>query len=232
MDHPRAVPPFRFFEYLASVLAYVIIRLLSFTYRITEVGTEHRRQAASMHSAGSYIFASWHEFVIVAVIVQSRYRLLSLASRNFGGKLSGYILRKFGYGVVYGSQRSGGKDAREALLDGIKQGESIAILPDASTGPRRVPKPGTVYLAKKSGAAILPFHVHCDRAWRLNTWDRLMLPKPFAKITCVYGAPLSVDGQSDDEAFATAQRTLQAGLSGEPLADDAVQSPTPLAEPA
>lgn len=217
-------PSSSFAEKLIFAAIYSIIYLLKLTYRWDFVDSHFREEAKKAHPKGSYIFASWHEFVIPAVLSETSHRHLALASRSFAGRLSGFVLDRFGYDVVYGSQKRGdrergGKEARENLLEGLALGRSVALLPDASTGPRRIPKPGAVYLAKKSGAAILPFHCQCDRFWRLNTWDKLLIPKPFAKITCIYSKPIIVASNENidlreegSELFESYQEKLQEAL--------------------
>jgi hypothetical protein len=46
---------------------------------------------------------------------------------------------------------------------------------------------------------IVPIHARADRAWRLDSWDRFLIPKPAARITVVYGRPFEVE--RDDGAL-------------------------------
>lgn len=208
-------------DFIIFRIAYLLVRLLGFTYRFKFVGADNRQKAANRHPKGSYIFASWHEYVLVAVLVERFYGQRALASRSFAGRLSGYILKKVGFEPVYGSQKRGnkdrgGKEAREQMLDGLAEGIPSALLPDASVGPRRVAKPGACYLAKKSGSAILPFYCYADRYWRLKSWDRMLIPKPFATITCVYRDPFSVPSDVEGKQFEEHTRRLTHLLTPDP----------------
>ena len=49
---------------------------------------------------------------------------------------------------------------------------------------------------------------HVDRAWRLRSWDGFEIPKPFARVTIVYGAPERV---VDEDVRAAAARMGEVG---------------------
>jgi lysophospholipid acyltransferase (LPLAT)-like uncharacterized protein len=48
---------------------------------------------------------------------------------------------------------------------------------------------------------IVPVAFAARKAWRLRSWDRLILPKPFSKAVCVYGEPISVPRQGEGEQW-------------------------------
>ncbi|NOT63857.1 MAG: hypothetical protein HOP19_26885, partial [Acidobacteria bacterium] len=83
---------------------------------------------------------------------------------------------------------------------------------DGPRGPQYEAKPGAVMLAAKSGAALLPFSISLDRCWRLRSWDRLEIPKPFARVVVVIGERVRVpEDQGNDEVWrARLQATLEA----------------------
>jgi lysophospholipid acyltransferase (LPLAT)-like uncharacterized protein len=49
-----------------------------------------------------------------------------------------------------------------------------------------------VAAAQRAAVCILPIHADADRAWRFGSWDRFMLPKPFARVRVAYGDPFPV----------------------------------------
>ena len=63
----------------------------------------------------------------------------------------------------------------------------MAFTPDGPRGPRRELKPGVVAAAQRGGGVIVPIHAEADRAWRLHSWDRFMIPKPLARVRITYG---------------------------------------------
>jgi lysophospholipid acyltransferase (LPLAT)-like uncharacterized protein len=49
-----------------------------------------------------------------------------------------------------------------------------------------------VALARVTGAELVPVGIAAHPVWRFGSWDRAELPRPFARVQCVYGAPLRV----------------------------------------
>jgi len=47
-------------------------------------------------------------------------------------------------------------------------------------------------LASESGRAIQPAGFAVSPAWRTNSWDRFVIPRPFARISGYIGDPLVV----------------------------------------
>jgi lysophospholipid acyltransferase (LPLAT)-like uncharacterized protein len=47
---------------------------------------------------------------------------------------------------------------------------------------------------------MIPTVVGVSSAWRLKSWDRFTIPKPFAKVTVAYGPPMRIDAASPREA--------------------------------
>jgi lysophospholipid acyltransferase (LPLAT)-like uncharacterized protein len=98
----------------------------------------------------------------------------------------------------------------------LRAGSDIAITPDGPRGPRHTFAPGALIVAFRAQVPIVPIGMHVDRSWRLHSWDQFEVPKPFARITVVYGAPLSVSGDdardvsARTEEFAAAMHTVAA----------------------
>ncbi|MFL5490184.1 MAG: hypothetical protein ACJ8AV_02140, partial [Gemmatimonadales bacterium] len=78
-----------------------------------------------------------------------------------------------------------------------RAGRSVAFTPDGPRGPRRELKPGVIAAAQRGNAIVIPVHAESDRVWRLHSWDRFMIPRPFARVRVTYGVPFEVE-QGDD----------------------------------
>jgi lysophospholipid acyltransferase (LPLAT)-like uncharacterized protein len=97
------------------------------------------------------------------------------------------------------------------MIRAVRAGKSAAFTVDGPRGPIYEAKPGAVLLAAKSGAAILPFSISIDRRWELRSWDRIQIPKPFARAVVVLGEKIWVrDGGDNEEDLQ--QRRLQFAL--------------------
>ena len=64
----------------------------------------------------------------------------------------------------------------------VKAGGAVAFTIDGPRGPRYVAKKGPVMLARHDWHPITPFYVAVEKAWVLNTWDAMLIPKPFSRI--------------------------------------------------
>jgi lysophospholipid acyltransferase (LPLAT)-like uncharacterized protein len=71
---------------------------------------------------------------------------------------------------------------------------------------------GIAWLARSSGAPILPVGVAIDRAWRLRSWDRFTIPKPFARLCVHYGDPVTVTAATPDDALETIAQSVRETL--------------------
>jgi lysophospholipid acyltransferase (LPLAT)-like uncharacterized protein len=78
----------------------------------------------------------------------------------------------------------------------LRAGNDAYITPDGPAGPGYQVKPGVVYLAQKTGAAILPLGAYTRSAYRVNRWDQYVAPYPFSRISLVIGAPLPAEGDT------------------------------------
>ena len=108
-----------------------------------------------------------------------------------GRYLSEYAMR-LGYRPIPGSSSRSGARALLASVRALGEGTPVAFTPDGPRGPRREIKPGLVHAAQRAGAAILPLHAVAPAAWRFNSWDRLMVPRPLSRVEVGYGESFSV----------------------------------------
>src|SRR5436190_464721 len=79
---------------------------------------------------------------------------------------------------------------RQMLRVGRKS--HLAITPDGPRGPRRQVQPGLLYLAARTGLPIVPVGIGYDRPWRMRSWDRFAVPRPWTRATCVTTEPIHV----------------------------------------
>ena len=80
-------------------------------------------------------------------------------------------------------------------------------------------KPGVVAAAQRAKAVIVPLHAEAEWSWRLNSWDRLLIPKPAARVRISYGRPFEVaegeDGLARGVADAAERLREIAGDAGD-----------------
>ena len=134
-----------------------------------------------------------------------------LSSDSRDGEFSAAAWRWFGIHAVRGTASDDGAKALVRMIRAVKEGWDFGITPDGPRGPRQELKPGVLALARKTGAWVVPVCVGYSRAWRLRTWDQLLIPKPFCRAVVRYGEPFQVLPGGEDEAQAKAlEATLNA----------------------
>ena len=138
-----------------------------------------------------YIYAFWHEYLFVPSYVYARPDTAVLIGLHRDGELLNHINTKFGFSVVRGSTTRGGTSALLRFLRDARA-RHFGLTPDGPKGPRRKCQPGAVYLASRTGLAIVPVGFGYGRCWRADNWDRFALPLPFSRVRCVTLHPIRV----------------------------------------
>ncbi|MBW2083032.1 MAG: DUF374 domain-containing protein [Deltaproteobacteria bacterium] len=108
--------------------------------------------------------------------------LVVMVSQSRDGEYGASLVSLFGFSSVRGSSTRGGSEALKDLTELVIKGAWGGIVVDGPLGPPREPKIGAIVLAKKSRAPLMGVSWGADRCWVLNSWDRFLIPKPFARI--------------------------------------------------
>lgn len=108
--------------------------------------------------------------------------MYGLVSPSRDGAWLTALLGNLGIRTVRGSSRHRGRGALLEMIEVLAQGHSVTMTPDGPRGPRYIAKPGVAVLAKETEVPILLGGVYIPRCWRLRSWDRFYLPRPFSKI--------------------------------------------------
>lgn len=174
----------------ALLLGKGFLHILARTWRIRVVNGEHVRD---LREAGhSFIFALWHGQLLPLLWHHREEGVRVLISEHRDGELVARAAQSLGYGLIRGSSTRGAERALISLVRELQEGHEVAITPDGPRGPAATFASGALVAAQRSDSFILPVAASADRAWRLRSWDRFMIPKPFARVTVAYGAPAKV----------------------------------------
>jgi lysophospholipid acyltransferase (LPLAT)-like uncharacterized protein len=138
------------------------------------------------------VFLLWHEALLPLLWQHRRQAIAIVVSEARDGQYLADLARSLGYRAVRGSSTRGAARALLGAVRELQSGHAVAFTPDGPRGPRRELKPGVVAAAQRGGAVIVPLHAEVDRAWRLHSWDRFIIPKPAARVRVLYGRPFEV----------------------------------------
>lgn len=100
------------------------------------------------------------------------------------------------------------------FMEEIKNGHDAAIAVDGPNGPIYHAKEGAVYLAKKTGAVILPVAAEAvSKKIKNDQWDKLFIPRLFSKAALLFGEPIKVSCDADENIIHNLTLKLQDSLN-------------------
>jgi lysophospholipid acyltransferase (LPLAT)-like uncharacterized protein len=189
---------------LAGRLGWWLVRLLGLTWRVRLEGDDVRARAKA--GGRSAVLALWHGELLPLVWYHRGQDIAALISTHADGEVIARIVESLGYRPIRGSTSRGGARALLEAVGELEGGRDVAFTTDGPRGPRRVSAPGVGVAAAKAGAPVVCIGAVVDRAWRLRSWDRFVIPKPFARVTVRYAPVLWPAGRAirDGEALVPA----------------------------
>jgi lysophospholipid acyltransferase (LPLAT)-like uncharacterized protein len=183
-----------------------IVRTLAASWRIQLVHEERWR--ALRQQGQPVVFLLWHEALLPLLWQHRGQGVAIVVSEARDGQYLSNLAASLGYRAIRGSSTRGGARALLGAVRELQAGRSIAFTPDGPRGPRRELKPGVIAAAQRGHGVIMPIHAESNRVWRLDSWDRFMIPQPLARVLITYGRPFAVD--AGEAGFA--EGLEQAGL--------------------
>jgi lysophospholipid acyltransferase (LPLAT)-like uncharacterized protein len=190
-------------------LGYWVIRLIGPTLRVSISYEEGAQETLEQRPLiGSF----WHSCIIPATYICRDLGVRVMSSNSYDGEYMGRIIRKFGFVAVKGSSSRNAVRALLGLRRALGDGWTVAFTLDGPRGPRHKVKPGPVALARSSGVPLTMFHAAVDKAWVLNSWDRMMIPRPFSRVLLRFGKLIPVPTDASDEEVERYTAELQAAL--------------------
>jgi lysophospholipid acyltransferase (LPLAT)-like uncharacterized protein len=182
---------------MAGLAGSAFLRLLGRTLRLEARGAESFRRFR--REGRPVIFAFWHSGILPLAYLHRNEGVVVLVSRHADGEYIVRVLDRMGFETARGSSTRGGAEGLRGLIRQLRDGRDVAITPDGPKGPARVFKPGVLVLARLTGAPVIPIRMRAHRAWRLNSWDGFLIPKPFGRLEVAYGEPCFVSRDASDE---------------------------------
>ena len=200
-------------EHLAARVISFFVPILHRTWRVT---LENEATMKSVvEKQGAVILVTWHGRMLVPIACTRNRGYYALVSRSRDGGMLSAIFERLGWKLIRGST---GRNAIEALRQGrevlSRPGTVLAFTPDGPRGPACTAKPGMIYYAQKTGKPIVPVGVSARPRRLLKSWDRFLVPLPFARCLWIYGDPIYASPTDDcaelTERVQTAINALEA----------------------
>jgi lysophospholipid acyltransferase (LPLAT)-like uncharacterized protein len=162
---------------------------------------------------GNYIAALWHNRLLLISFVLKKFFPdrpgAGLISASRDGDLIADATQRFGFDVVRGSSSRMGASALLELSEILASGRDVLLTPDGPRGPVYELGQGIIFLAQKTGAPVVPVNMEYSSCWRVKSWDRFIIPRPFAKVRFILGQPQQVKSTSTPEEFENERLRIQ-----------------------
>jgi len=195
------------YQHLLSILAWLSIHSIYVTLKIKSIGDDQFK--AYKRKGQKIIYAFWHgrQFLLVRYMSNRNISIMSSTSRD--GILQSNILKKFKYEIISGSSAKSPVRALIGSIHKMRAGFDVGFAVDGPTGPLHKVKPGTLFLAKKMDVPIIPISFSAEPAITLRSWDRYLLPKPFAKSVIIFGKAFKPSPYLDNDTIYRECRDLE-----------------------
>ncbi len=216
----RRVPPGRppdwtpgwddVFIHIVPYVAWLIFMLISLTMNLRVVGI--RKVWRLLKQRKGAILVAWHGNIFLPLFALRRLGIHGLVSLSRDGEYLDKTSQLLGWNSIRGSTYAGRVKVLLAATRFVKQGVVLGLTPDGPRGPAKQVFPGTLYLASTSQCPILPMGSAVRPCWKLPTWDRAEVPKPFSVATMVIGEPVYVPRKLDEATLARCTQEVHAAI--------------------
>ena len=198
---------------ISGTILYIFSILVFRTCRFRVSGIEQLESA--LEKGKPIIVTSWHGMTMMIIGFMRKKidisSFMGIRPDDHRGDTLEVFGRKLGVDSIRlnlsGDSTLGSGRKLVSLVRQMSSGKNLIIHPDGPAGPAYFVKPGVTYLAKKTGAAILPFGCYCRHAYHVPRWDRYTLPLPFSKVHIQIGNILTVPKNIQDLSETNQQLT-------------------------
>jgi len=188
-------------------------RILDWWARTLRYEIDDESNLVSTPVTEHYIGALWHNRLLLISYVLKRFAPhrpgAGLISASRDGDLIAPLVERFGFQVVRGSSSRLGATGMLELVGILGAGRDALLTPDGPRGPVYELGPGIILLAQKSGSPIQPINMEFSSCWRVKSWDRFILPRPFSKVRVIFGPLHRVKSTTTPEEFEAERLRLQ-----------------------
>jgi len=182
----------------AAMLGAACVRLLGRTWRYRV--DDAPEYVAALGAGERFVYAFWHSGILPLAVSRRDECIAVLVSRHRDGELIARLIEGLGYVTARGSSTRGGDQGVREMVAWAGRDRHLAVTPDGPRGPAGRVKDGLFYLAARTGRRVVPIGVSCSPEWVLRSWDGFRVPRPFARVCVIHGAPIALDTAGEGAA--------------------------------
>ena len=152
----------------------------------------------------NYIISMWHGDLLMQPFNYHKFKKNGQIKVIISEHKDGEIIRKtveyLGINSLAGSSSKGGAKALIGAIKALKSGIDVAITPDGPRGPIYSIADGIVLLSQKTDTKIIVLSSIPTSYWKMKSWDKFIVPKPFGTINFYVSEPFDVKDLEIEEA--------------------------------
>lgn len=203
----------RVYLFLAGTVIPALVYCFGLTWRVKYVNAEAENAGPPL------VWAFWHARLLPLVYYFRNRGIVVLVSRSFDGEITSRVLHRMGFSTIRGSTSRGAMQSLREVVNELKKDSYVAFTPDGPKGPSEVAQIGASAAARLGNAPLVAVTTASSKNWRLNTWDKFIIPKPFAKVEIRQSEPIIPGRRCVDEISEDLQKALDEVTT---LAEDSV----------
>jgi lysophospholipid acyltransferase (LPLAT)-like uncharacterized protein len=162
----------------------------------------------------NYILALWHGQIFgLLYYLRNTSKLNILVSPSADGDFLANLGKLLGYIIIRGSSFKRTVPATRSIFKALRRKEGVVLVGDGSRGPRHKFQPGSLLIASRTGSCLVPMVFDANWKTQLNSWDRFVIPWPFAKCVFSLGNPIFLPSDIKEEELQKAQKDLESKLN-------------------
>ncbi|ASM35443.1 lysophospholipid acyltransferase family protein [Campylobacter sp. RM12327] len=194
-----------FLIFLSEFIIFILIKMIFLTCKKTYSDTKL--------SDKTCFLMFWHDRLAMMPFVKKHWwskerQTNVIISDHKDGEIITRVIKRFNIGAIRGSTSKGGARVLIQSFKDIDSGIDILITPDGPRGPRHSISDGTVIIPQKKNTPIQILSYEASSFWRFNSWDKMILPKPFSTINYILSEPFYITGMKMDEAKEFLQKKM------------------------
>lgn len=196
---------------MLAFVVWLIARAIGLTLRLKVLNFE--QVIERVRQGKGAVLVTWHGRSFIPANVFRGLGFWAMISHSRDGEIQNHIFRRLGFRVIRGSTGRGGIRAALEAARRVSEGGILAFTPDGPRGPSRQVQPGALFIAQKSGCPIIPAGVAAYPCKLLSTWDRYMIPLPFARAVFIFGEPVEVPEGISEAQFEQLRQRIEAHIN-------------------
>jgi len=134
----------------------------------------------------------WHEQLVYVsrFFKNSSLNFYGIISTHFDAEIFSRLLAAWNIKLIRGSSTRGWANVIKRMILVFKNPSSVvAVTNDGPKGPPKIAKEGSLSVAKKYNAQIISVAAKSSKYWRIGSWDKTFIPKPFSTIYLFFSCP-------------------------------------------